>query len=240
MQREEVGGREDVVLRRSVLDAELAKALVRDERVVGDHLHAEADRPARDLLADPSEPEHAERLALELDPSPLRPLPPALLERGVRLRDVARERHHQPDGLLGRGDHGGLRRVGDDDAAPRRRRDVDVVDAHAGTPDHLQVRGALDQVGRELRGRADHDRVVPVDDLLERRRLVFVDLELRAEQVDPGVGDRLADEHPHGHVAVSKAARAAAPAAPRSTVAPSSTSWSSIAPSTVVMSNTST
>ena len=109
-----------------------------------------------------------------------------------------------------------------------------------GAADHLQVRRLLDQVGGELRRRADHDRVVAVDDLLERRRLVLVDLELRAQQLDPRIGDRLPHEDPHRQAAVSYAASAAAPAAPRSTVAPISTSWSSIAPSAVVMSNTST
>ena len=143
-----------------MLDAELAEPVVGDERVVGDDLHPEADRAAGDLLADPAEAEHAERLPLELDAAPLRPLPAALLERGVRLRDVARERDHQPDGLLGGRDDRRLRCVRDDDAASRRGLDVDVVDADAGAPDHLQVRRALDQVGGELRRRADHDRVV--------------------------------------------------------------------------------
>ena len=128
------------VLRGRMLDAELAEALVGDERVVGDDVHAEADRASRDLLADPAEAEHAERLPLELDPTPLRPLPATLLERRVRLRDVAGERHHQPDGLLGGRDDGRLGRVRDDDAPPRRRLDIDVVDADAGAPDHLQVR----------------------------------------------------------------------------------------------------
>ncbi len=53
-----------------MLDAELAEALVADERVDGDDPHAEPDRAARDLLADAAEPDHAERLAVELDPAP--------------------------------------------------------------------------------------------------------------------------------------------------------------------------
>ena len=232
--------REDVVLGRRVLDAELAEAVVADERVVGDDVHAEPDRAAGDLLADPAEAEHAERLALELDAAPPGALPAMLLQGGMGLRDVARERDHQADGLLGGRDDGRLGRVRDDDPAPRRRLDVDVVDTDAGAPDHLQVGRELDQLGRELRRRADHDRVVPVDDLRDRGRLILVDLELRAQQLDPRIGDRLAHENAHRQAAVSYAARAAAPAAPRSSVAPISTSWSSTAPSTVVMSNTST
>src|SRR5207244_11906502 len=39
-----------------------------------------------------------------------------------------------------------------------------VVDADAGPADHLQPLAALDQIRRQLRCRADHDRVVPADD----------------------------------------------------------------------------
>ncbi len=224
VQGEEVGAAEDLVLGERVLDTELPEALVRDERVVGDDLHAEADGSAGNLLADPAETEHPEGLALELDSTPPGPLPTTLLERRVRLRDVARECHHQADRLLGGRDDRRLGRVRNDDAAAGGSLDVDVVDADPGAPDHLEVRGEIDQVGREPRRRANHDRVVPVDDLLERRHLVLVDVELRPEQVDSGIGDLLAHEDPHRQTAVSYAARAAAPAAPRSTVAPISTS----------------
>ena len=153
-----------------------------------------------------------------------------LLQRGMGLRDVAREGDQQADGLLGCRDDGRLRRVRDDDPAPRRCLDIDVVDTDPGTPDHLQVGRELDQLGRELCRRADHDRVVPVDDLRDRGRPILVDLELRAQQLDPRIGDRLAHENAHRQAAVSYAARAAAPAAPRASVAPISTSWSSTAP----------
>ena len=237
---EEVGGREHLVLGRRAVDAEVAEAVVADERVVRDHRHPEPDRAPRHLLADPPETEHAERLPFQLHPAPARALPAALLQRRVRLRDVARERHEQPDGLLRRRDDRRLGRVRDDDAVPRRRVDVDVVDAHPRPADHLQARGLLDQLRRQLRRRADHDRVVAADDLLQRRVPVLVDLESRPEQLHARLGDRLADEHAHRHASASYAASAAAPAAPRSTVAPISTSCSSTAPSTATMSNTST
>jgi hypothetical protein len=32
----------------------------------------------------------------------------------------------------------------------RCRIEIDVVDPHSGAPDHLQLAGALDQIGREL------------------------------------------------------------------------------------------
>ena len=70
VQRQELGLGEHVVHRLGALDAELAEALLRDERVVRDDAHAEPARAARDLLTDPAEAEHAERLAGELDPAP--------------------------------------------------------------------------------------------------------------------------------------------------------------------------
>ncbi len=110
------------------------------------------------------------------------------------------------------GDDRRLRRVRDDDPAPRRRVDVDVVDADARAADHLQVHGAFDQLGRELRRRAHDDRVVAADDLLERRLRVDVDVEAGTQELDARVGDRLADEDLRGHAT----ACARTPRAPRS------------------------
>src|SRR4029079_14705312 len=103
---------EHLVSALDALDPELAEPLLRDEGVVGDDAHPETERPPGHLLPDAAEAEHAERLALELDPAPRRALPAALLQRRVRLRDVAGECEQQADGMLrGRGD-GGLGRVG--------------------------------------------------------------------------------------------------------------------------------
>ena len=73
------------------------------------------------------------------------------------LRDVAGEREHQRDRVLGGGDRVRLGRVGDDDPALGRGRDVDVVDAHARAADDAQVVGALDHLGVELGRGADQD-----------------------------------------------------------------------------------
>ena len=103
-------------------------------------------------------------------PPNLLTLPLAAREAGVRLRDVAGEREHQRDRVLGGGDRVGLRRVGDDDPALGGGGDVDVVDAHAGTADHPQVVGALDHLGVELRRAADQDAVVVADALQQLAR----------------------------------------------------------------------
>jgi hypothetical protein len=117
----------------------------------------------------------------------------------VRLRDVARQREHQRDRVLGRRDDVRLRRVGDDDAALGRRGDVDVVDADAGAADHPQLLGAVDEVGGQPGRRADQDPVVVADalgELLVGPVEPEVDVELLAQQVDAGVGDLLLDEDP--------------------------------------------
>ena len=100
--------------------------------------------------------------------------------------------------MLGRGDDRRLGRVRDDDPAAGRGLDVDVVDPDAGAADHLQPLGPLDQVGVELRRRADDDRVVVADRLGEVAVRVHVDVEALAEELDARVGDRLADEDSRG------------------------------------------
>ncbi len=147
---DEVGLAVDVAARLGLLDAELAEALGGDERVEGEHAHAEALGAGGDELADAAEAEDAERLLVDLDAAELRALPLAGGEAGVRLRDVARQRQHQRDGVLRGGDDVRLRRVGDDDPALGGRLDVDVVDPDAGAADDLEVVGAADQVGGQL------------------------------------------------------------------------------------------
>ena len=121
VERDEVGGLEDGLRRLRVVDAELAEAIGRDERVVADHVHAEPERATGDLAADPAEAEHAERLVGKLDPAPARALPAAFLQRRVSLRDVPGERHQQADRVLGGGDDGRVGSVRDDDAPAGRR-----------------------------------------------------------------------------------------------------------------------
>ena len=70
MQRHDLCRSQELVESLRLVDAELAEALAPDERVVCEDGHPEADRPARDLLADTPEADHAERLAGELDAAP--------------------------------------------------------------------------------------------------------------------------------------------------------------------------
>ena len=141
--------------------------------------------------------------------------------------------------MLGGRDDRRLRRVDDEDSQPRRCVDVDVVDSHAGAADHPEARGPLEQGCVELRSRADHDRVVVADDVLQRRLEVDIDVEARPQELDAGLRDRLSDEDPRHTGAPWNAARACATPAPDSTSAPSSARPSSTAASAVATSKTS-
>ena len=238
---QEVGRAVNVLGRLDPLDAELAEALLRDERVVRDDAHSEPEGPPRHLLADPPEAEHAERLAIQLDPAVAPTFPASLLQRCVRLWNVARERDQQADRVLGGGDDCRLRCVRDYDPAPRGRLDVDVVDPDSGPTDHLEAVGAFQHLGGQLRPRADHDRVVGADLLGEVAVRLDVDVEALPQQLDTRVGDRLADQDALGHTRArsSKASSALVTATPRSISAPRSASTISTAASAVVMSKTS-
>ena len=163
VQRDDVGAAQEIV-ELDLLDAELDGALRRQERIVGDDLHAQADAAIGDDGADIAAADHAERLGGELDAHEAVLLPLAGLRRGIGLRDLAREREHHGDGVLGGGDRIAEGRVHDDDALRRGGGDLDIVDADAGAADHLQVLGLFEDLGRHLGGGADGEAVIIADD----------------------------------------------------------------------------
>ena len=75
--------------------------------------------------------------------------PLARLHRGGGRGNLPRQRHHHRDRVLGGRDAVAGRTVHHDDAAPRRRFEVDVVDADAGATDHLEPRGGVDDLARD-------------------------------------------------------------------------------------------
>ncbi len=141
MQRDEIGA-PDQLVELDLLDAERERALRRQERIVGDHLHVQTDGTIGDDRADIAAADDAQRLVGDLDAHEAVLLPLAGLGRGVGLRDLARQREHQRDGVLGGGDRIAERRVHHDHALGGGGRDIDIVDADAGAADHLEVLGA--------------------------------------------------------------------------------------------------
>ena len=207
VQRDEIGAAQQVV-ELDLLHAQLHGALGREEGIEGDHLHLEADGAVGDDGADVAAADHAQRLGVELDAQELRLLPLAGLGGAVGLGDLAGERHHQRDGVLGGGDGIAEGRVHDDDALGGGGPDVDVVDADAGAADHLQLGGGGDDLLGGLGGGADGEAVVVADDLLQ---LVLGEPDLHVgvdaallEDVDGGGRELVGDEDAgRGHGAFS-------------------------------------
>ncbi len=195
--RDQVGAGIQLLARVDALDAELAEALRRDELVEGDDVHVEGLGAPGDELADATEPDHPDRLPVELVAAVARTGPLAGDERAVRLGDVAEQRQRHRDRVLGGRDRVRLGGVGDHDPALGRGGEVHVVDAGAGAPDRAQALGAVDQVSGQLRSRADQDRVEladPLGELLVGPIEAELDVELLAQEVDAGLGDLLLDQ----------------------------------------------
>ena len=160
---DEVGARQEL-LERHLLDAELGGALLAQERIVGDHPHLQPERALGDDRADIAAADQAQRLEAELGAHEAVLLPLAGLGAGVGRGDLAGQREHQRDGMLGGGDGVAERRVHHHDAVRRRRLDVDIVDADAGATDDFQVLRLRQHLGRDLGRRADREAVVVADD----------------------------------------------------------------------------
>ncbi len=162
MQRDEIGAGQQIV-ERDALDAEFDGPFRRQERVVGDDAHLQSLRAVGDDRADIAAADDPEGLAGQLDPHEARFFPFAGLRRAVGGRDLAGQRKHHRDRVLGGRDRIAVGRVHDDDAALACRRHVDVVDADAGAPDDFQrVRGG-EQFGRDLGRRAHRQTVITGD-----------------------------------------------------------------------------
>ena len=154
-----------------------------------DHPHPEPDGPRGHHRADVAAADEAEGLAGDLGAheAGLLPLPGG--GRGVRLRDLAGERHHHGDRVLGGGDRVAEGRVHHDDPARRGGGDVDVVHADPGAADHPERVGLRDDLGRGLGGRADGEPVIPGDPRGEGVRILSeIGLEIG---LDPAVAEDL-------------------------------------------------
>src|SRR5690606_20081775 len=111
--------------------------------------------------------DQAERLAAHLDAHEAVLLPLALLGGHVRFRQLAGEREHQRDRVLGGGDRIAERRVHHHHALGAGGGDVDVVDPDSGAADYREARRGVEDVLGDLGGRADRQAVVVADDRLQ-------------------------------------------------------------------------
>ena len=131
----------------------------RDERIVRDNFHPEGPRPPRHFHADSSQAHDAQGFAAQFCALQRFLLPLPGMHQLVGAADVASHGQHERQSVLGHGDGIGAGSVHDRDALAGSGIQIDVVDAHAGAPDHPQLAGMFQQVGVHLHRRANDQRV---------------------------------------------------------------------------------
>jgi len=162
VQGNEIGPGQEVV-EFDLFHPEIDGAFRRQEGIVGDDLHLEADGALGGERPDIAATDDAEGLVGHFDAHEAVLFPLAGASGDVCLRDLAGQRHHQGDGVLGGGDGIAEGRVHDDDALGGGRRDVDIVYTDAGAGDHLEIGGGVDDLLGHLGGGADGQTVILAD-----------------------------------------------------------------------------
>src|ERR1700730_16615061 len=158
------------------LDSEIEGAFGREERIVGDDPHVQANRARGDDRPDSAAADDAEHLAGDLDTHKTVLFPFAGLGRRIGLGNLAGEREHQCDRMFGGGDRIAKRRIHHDNAFPGRGGNIDIIDADSRAADHFQPLRPLEKFGGDLRSRANGKAVETADDAGE---LVLVLAEAR-------------------------------------------------------------
>src|ERR1700730_10275526 len=146
------------------LDSEIEGAFGREEWIVGDDPHVQANRARGDDRPDSAAAYDAEHLAGDLDTHKAVLFPFAGLGRQIGLGNLAGKREHQCDRMFGGGDRIAKRRIHHDNALRGGGRNVDVVDADSRAADHFQPLRALEKFGGDLRRRANGKAIEPADD----------------------------------------------------------------------------
>src|ERR1019366_7976115 len=145
-----------------------------------------------------AEPEDSQSLLAKLDARELRAFPEAGMQGAVSRGEVARERQHHRDDMLGGGDGVAGRGVEDENAMPCCGLDVDVVDADTRAPDDPQTRRRGKDLGRDFGLTPNHERVVVTDAFAKHAWLEpgqDVDLAGGAQSGDAVLGDRVCNEN---------------------------------------------
>ena len=156
--RNEVGTAEQLV-KGQQLDAELRGTRGRYVRVIRDDVRAERGQSLRHQLADAAEPHHADGLAVNLGTGELRAFPRVLTQRCVGSRDLAGRGKQQRERMLGGTVDVRRRRVDHKHAASGGGVHVDVVQAHAGARDDLELGRGRENLGVDGGGRAHQQRI---------------------------------------------------------------------------------
>ena len=147
-----------------------------------DHLHSQPDRSLRHDASHVAETDDSQSLVADFHSHELVPLPLPGFEGGDRLGNMAGERQHQRDGVLGGSHVVAARRVHDHDAFFARGLDIDILDADASPANDFEIFRGPDEIRGHLSAAANHPAVIFSDNLFEICRLepqTHVDLEVR-------------------------------------------------------------
>ena len=174
MQGDEIGlGQQLVEL--DLVDAHFLRPLLRQEGVIGNDMHLQADGARADDGADIAGTDDAERLAGDLDAHEFRLFPLAGLRGGVgggSWRATANISAMACSAVVMELPNGVFMTM-----IPRLRggRNIDIVDADAGAADDLEIGRSRDQLFGRLGGRADGQTIIIADDF-EQLFLVLAEL----------------------------------------------------------------
>ena len=177
---------------------QLLGPLRRDERVVGQQLHAHGLGHPGHVGADLAQPHHAQLLFIELIAHIGLAVPATGHGAGMGVGHMARQRQHQGQGVLGGGDRVALWGVHHQHPALGGGGHIDVVDPYTGPADDAQLLGGLDHRGGNGGARANHQGVVVADDrlkLLGRQARVDIHLGHLGQDVDPRLIDGIGDQY---------------------------------------------
>ena len=157
LHHQHVGARQDQ-LRRDAL--ERADDAARGVLVAREHLHAERARPLREQARARAHAHQPERLAADLGAVARPPAGVAAPQRGVRAGQVAGDRQHERQRVLGLRDERAVGRVHHEDAAPRGLGDVDRPGVLAGAADDAEGAPLGEHARRDRSARLEHECVV--------------------------------------------------------------------------------
>ena len=140
-------------------NAVLSRHSSRYKWIAAHQLHSESARALRHFKPDAAKAQDAQRLAAQFRALQALLLPLARVHGKVRSGQFARQGQHQPDGELGHSDRVRAWRIHHNNAAPRRRCSINVVDAYARAANHTQLGRVLHQRVVNLHGAANHKRI---------------------------------------------------------------------------------
>ena len=204
VQRDEIGALEKLV-ELHLLDADVTRALNRQEGIERDDAHAQAHGAISDDGADIAAADDAQRLGGDFHAHEAVLFPLASLRRHIGGGDFSGDRKHHRNGVFGGGDGIAEGRVHHDDALGGGSGNIDVVNADACASNDLQACGAFQQFGGRLGVGANGEAIIIADDFCELF-LVLAQIGLEIdfdatilEDLDGGGGQSVGDENAGRH-----------------------------------------